>query len=58
MAAQIDEKENLARMLRGQLFHSFSPELVAARSRCGKAVSEFNQAGNLSRRQGAEFWKE
>ncbi len=58
MSVQIDEAENLARMLRGELFHGFSPDLVAARRRCGQAVGRLNRAGELSRRQVAEFWKE
>lgn len=40
------EKE---KMLRGELFHSFSSELVAARARCGHACHIFNTAVDASR---------
>jgi hypothetical protein len=58
MLSNVDEEENLARMLRGELFFGFSPQLVAARRRCGHAVSRLNNAGELTRRQIAEHWKE
>lgn len=58
MHSNIDEKENLARMERGELYYAFSPELVAARKRCGRVVGRLNNAGELSRREVAEFWKE
>ena len=58
MHSNIDEKENLARMERGELYYAFSPELVAARKRCGRVVGRLNSAGELSRREVAEFWKE
>ena len=57
MLANIDEKENLARMERGELYHAFSPQLVAARKRCGRLVGELNRAGELSRRELATYWK-
>ncbi|KAE8153240.1 trimeric LpxA-like protein [Aspergillus avenaceus] len=58
MLTNIDEKENLARMERGELYYAFTPQLVAARQRCSRLVSRFNRAGELSRREIAEFWKE
>lgn len=58
MLSNVDEKENLARMKRGELYYAFSPELVAARKRCGRAVGRLNSAGELTRREVAEFWKE
>ncbi|KAI9744330.1 MAG: hypothetical protein M1818_002482 [Claussenomyces sp. TS43310] len=58
MLTHIDEVENLALMERGELYHAFTPQLVAARRRCGDAVGRFNNAGMLTRRQIAEFWKE
>ncbi|CAI7660968.1 unnamed protein product [Penicillium bialowiezense] len=57
MLTNIDEKENLARMQRGELYHAFSPQLVAARKRCGRLVGELNRAGELSRRELATYWK-
>ncbi|KAJ5161513.1 trimeric LpxA-like protein [Penicillium capsulatum] len=50
MLSGIDEKENLARMSRGELYFAFSPELVAARKRCARAVRRLNNAGDLTRR--------
>jgi hypothetical protein len=58
MRLDIDEEENLARMRRGELYYAFTPQLVAARKRCARVVSQFNSAGELSRREVAEFWKE
>lgn len=58
MLSNIDEKENLARMQRGELYYAFSPELVAARKRCGRIVGQLNRAGELSRRELAVYWKE
>jgi len=58
MLSNIDEKENLARMERGELYYAFSPELVAARKRCGRIVGQLNRAGELTRREVAVYWKE
>ncbi|KAJ5653281.1 trimeric LpxA-like protein, partial [Penicillium lividum] len=58
MLSNIDEKENLARMERGELYFAFSPELVAARKRCGRIVGQLNRAGELSRRELAAYWKD
>ncbi|KAJ5649613.1 uncharacterized protein N7484_003336 [Penicillium longicatenatum] len=58
MLSNIDEKDNLARMERGELYYAFSPELVAARKRCGRIVGQLNRAGELSRRELAVYWKE
>jgi hypothetical protein len=58
MISNIDETENLARMQRGELYYAFSPDLVAARKRCGRIVSQLNRAGELSRRELAEYWRE
>ncbi|PYH88374.1 trimeric LpxA-like protein [Aspergillus ellipticus CBS 707.79] len=58
MLSNIDEKENLARMRRGDLYYAFSPELVAARKRCARVVSRLNNSGELTRREIAQFWAE
>lgn len=58
MLTNIDEEDNLARMRRGELYFAFTPQLVGARRRCGQAVGRFNRAGDLSRREIAEHWKE
>jgi hypothetical protein len=57
MLSNIDEDENLARMQRGELYYAFTPNLVAARKRCGRIVGQLNRAGDLSRRELAEYWK-
>lgn len=57
MLTGIDENENIARMSRGELYFAFSPELVAARKRCASAVNRMNNAGDLTRREIAEFWR-
>jgi Maltose acetyltransferase len=44
--------------LRGELYHAFIPELVAARSRCKHACERFNNAGEVSRRRLVELWRE
>ncbi|KAH7010417.1 trimeric LpxA-like protein [Ilyonectria destructans] len=58
MLFHIDEEENLARMRRGELYYAFTPQLVAARKRCGRAVHLLNVSGELTRRQIAEHWKD
>ncbi|KAE8341440.1 hypothetical protein BDV24DRAFT_151112 [Aspergillus arachidicola] len=58
MLTNIDEEDNLRRMERGELYYAFTPQLVAARKRCASAVSRLNNAGDLTRRQIAEYWKE
>lgn len=54
----MDEAENEARMLRGELYHAFTPNLIAARARCKRALDRFNNAGDVSRRRLVELWKE
>lgn len=58
MVPNVDEADNLARMERGELYYAFTPNLVAARRRCGEAVGRFNRAGDLTRREIAHHWKE
>jgi len=55
---KIDEVENEARMLRGELYHAFVPKLTAKRNRCRYACHRFNQAGEASRRKLVELWKD
>ncbi|KAF2456556.1 hypothetical protein BDY21DRAFT_347538 [Lineolata rhizophorae] len=50
--------ENKRRMLRGELYHAFAPELVAERRRCAAACARFNDAGDVSRRRRLELWNE
>lgn len=53
--AQPSERE---KMLRGELYHAFTPDLIAARARCSQACRRFNNAGDVSRRRMVELWKE
>ena len=58
MVPKVDEADNLARMQRGELYYAFTPKLTADRRRCGQAVGRFNRAGDLTRREIAQHWKE
>ena len=53
--AELTERE---KMLRGELFVSFTPELIAARNRCKYAYTRFNNAGEVPRRHLIELWRE
>ncbi|KAJ9299652.1 hypothetical protein DTO271G3_2536 [Paecilomyces variotii] len=46
------------KMLRGELFHAFTPELVAARARCKHACTRYNNAGDVPRRRLVELWRD
>ncbi|RDL38150.1 uncharacterized protein BP5553_05583 [Venustampulla echinocandica] len=54
----MDDIENDARMVRGELYHAFTPTLTARRNRCHFACDRFNQAGEASRRRLVELWKD
>ncbi|KAF1847547.1 maltose O-acetyltransferas-like protein [Cucurbitaria berberidis CBS 394.84] len=43
--------ENKQRMARGELYHAFTPELIAERARCRHASARYNNAGEVPRRQ-------
>lgn len=43
------EKE---KMLRGELYHAFVPDLIAARSRCKQACNRFNRPEDVSSSSG------
>ncbi|KAF7158621.1 hypothetical protein CNMCM5623_003681 [Aspergillus felis] len=49
------EKE---KMLRGELYYAFTPDLIAARTRCKRACLRFNNAADVSRRRQIELWKD
>lgn len=53
--AQPTERE---KMLRGELYRAFTPDLIAARSRCTRACRRFNSMEDVSRRRQVELWKE
>jgi Maltose acetyltransferase len=44
--------------LRGELYHAFVPELVAARDRCKQACDFFNKSDDMSRRRMVQLWRE
>jgi hypothetical protein len=46
--------DNKEKMLRGELYYAFTPELVAERRQCEHACARFNAAGEVSRRERAE----
>ncbi|OJJ01455.1 hypothetical protein ASPVEDRAFT_28115 [Aspergillus versicolor CBS 583.65] len=46
------------KMLRGELYRAFTPELTADRARCRAACTRFNNAGEVSRRRLLELWKD
>jgi hypothetical protein len=50
--------ENKQKMLKGELYHAFTPELIAERRRCELACARFNNAGDVSRRKRVELWRE
>jgi hypothetical protein len=56
--AGLDHEENVAKMRRGELYYSFTPQLTSARMRCHHACHRFNMAGEASRRRLVELWRE
>ncbi len=50
--------ENKQRMLRGELYHAFTPELVTERARCRHACDRLNNAGEVPRRRLVELWRD
>jgi hypothetical protein len=55
----IDLAENRRRMLAGELYYTFAPDLVADRERCTSACKTFNllSTGGATRRQRVEAWR-
>ncbi|KAL2890612.1 putative acetyltransferase [Ceratocystis lukuohia] len=50
MQRNIDHTENCRRMVAGEMYYSFTPEMLASRSRCAKACKRYNTAGDTNRR--------
>ncbi|KAJ5357145.1 hypothetical protein N7541_004303 [Penicillium brevicompactum] len=46
------------KMLRGELYCAFTPDLIAARTRCKWACNRFNRTDEAPRRQLVELWKD
>lgn len=54
----MDLEENKKRMAAGELYHAFTPDLVADRWRCTAACERLNRSGHVSRRERALMVKE
>jgi hypothetical protein len=54
----MDLSENRQRMARGELYYAFTPELTAARARCGQACEQYNRAGKVPRRKLIQLFRE
>ncbi|KIW96168.1 uncharacterized protein Z519_03235 [Cladophialophora bantiana CBS 173.52] len=46
------------RAQRGELYHAFVPELIAARDRCKQACNKLNSSAWITRRRAIELWRE
>lgn len=46
------------KMLRGELYRAFTPDLIAARTKCKWACKRFNDSEEVSRRRQVELWRE
>ncbi|KAJ5094834.1 hypothetical protein N7456_010695 [Penicillium angulare] len=53
--SEITERE---KMLRGELFRAFTPDLVAARARCKYACNRFNNTDEVTRRGLIKLWRD
>ncbi|KAK6813509.1 hypothetical protein RU639_011203 [Aspergillus parasiticus] len=49
---------NREKMRQGELYYAFTPDLIAARSRCTKACRRFNHAEDVPRRRLVELWRD
>ncbi|KAH8125131.1 hypothetical protein ACSS6W_010724 [Trichoderma asperelloides] len=56
--APIDLAENRKRMLRGDLYYAFTPDLIQDRKECARACRKLNTAVEPTRRELAEIWRE
>jgi hypothetical protein len=56
--SNIDLEENKRRMLKGELYYAFVPDLTADRRRCELACTRFNHAGDVPRREQVRLWRE
>lgn len=50
--------ENKQKMLKGELYHAFTPELVRERRRCRDACQRLIDARQVSRRRQVELWRD
>lgn len=56
--APIDLAENKKRMLRGDLYYAFTPDLAQDRKECVRACRKLNTAVEPTRREQVEIWRE
>ncbi|KAF2675547.1 trimeric LpxA-like protein [Microthyrium microscopicum] len=54
----INPDENRKRMLQGELYFAFHPDLVADRHRSEVACHNYNNAGDVTRRRRVELWRD
>lgn len=57
-APKVDPIQNLQRMKAGEMYYAFTPDLMADRRRCKQALSRYNKAQDISRREELEMLKE
>ncbi|KAJ7140058.1 hypothetical protein C8R43DRAFT_1018803 [Mycena crocata] len=53
----VDPEENMRRMRKGEPHYAFTPDLIADRKRCAAAFRAFNNAGDVSRRELVQLFK-
>lgn len=51
----VDPVENLERMKAGEMYYAFTPDLMADRRRCKHALTRYNKAQDISRREELEM---
>ncbi|KAE9989226.1 hypothetical protein EG327_002963 [Venturia inaequalis] len=60
MMKSLNSCEEYGKMLRGELYYSFGPEMSAARRRCAQACKKFNRAAeeeDITRRHQVQLWR-
>lgn len=60
MMSSLNSCEEYQKMLRGELYYSFGPEMSAARRRCALACKKFNRAAeeeDITRREQVQLWR-
>ena len=53
----MSQKTEKEKMLSGELYFAFSPELVKDRNRAASACNQMNSEGELSRRMMVKHWR-
>lgn len=52
--SQLTEKE---KMLRGEMYYAFTPELTGERNHCARACNQLNNEPDLTRRLMVKHWR-